>query len=1313
TFLSRVRVHGTAAVIDSNVRVVQYGSGTVVIPQSPTFAAMEVFDGRSFTGASKSLRSYDTYADVSLGSLKTAISSFRLKRGYTATVATNENGTGVSRNYVAQDGDLDVSALPASLENKIRFIRIFPWRWVSKKGSCDVDPVALKANWHYNWNISLNSTRDWEYVAIKQQPYWPGLGQDWRARGVNHLSGFNEPNNPVEDAYENLSPPGSVSDAVARWPELLGTGLRVGAPAVTDGGFNWIRDFINQADAAGHRVDYVPVHYYRSYWNKTDPVGAANQLYSFLKSIYDVAQRPIWVTEFNNGANWTDNAHDPDVTQNRDAIDAMINMMDNTPWIERYSVYSRVEWFRQTHYDDGSITPMGAMYRDHVAPVGYVQEVPAPGISAAAHFSFDGDFRDALVNGNDAMAVGAPIFAAGKYGAAISLDGSTDYLQLPAQLGDSTDFTFAAWVNWNGGGNWQRIFDFGAGGTDNYLFLTPKSGTNTLRFGIKQGGSEQTLDTAVLPTGTWTHVAVTLTGSTAKIFVNGTLRATNSGMTFNPGDLNTKYNYLGRSQWPDPLFNGKLDDVRIFTTGLSDAQVAAIAGNAPPQFGATTYTASATKLQPFTGSMATHATGGNGTRTFTKVAGPGWLAVAADGTLTGVPGMNDGGVNRILVRVTDSIGALSITTLDITVSEATGLVARYAFDGNANASAGLQYHGTTAGSPAYGTGVNGSAIDLDGTDDSVSLPANLASESEITIASWFWRDSDSNWQRVFDFGTGTSEYMFLSPRSNAGTIRFAIKNGGSEQALTAPMLPAGQWVHVAVTLGDNDGKLYVNGALADTDTITIKPTDFLHDYNYIGKSQWPDPLFNGRIDEFAVFNQVLNATQIAALANSTNRAPVFTTDPIPTPAAIAGEVYEHTIAGNATDPNAGSTLTYSKVSGPAWLAVSPSGRISGMPSTADAGANRFLVRVTDATLLADDATLNIAVGNPGGLLAHYQFDGSTADNLGGAAGTTTGSPAYATGAFDRALRFDGSDDVVRLRSGLLNGVTDLTIATRVRWDGGGDWQRIFDFGNSTTQYLFLSPKGGSSLRFAIKNGGSEQVLDGPALTSGDWTHVAVTLVGNTGTLYLNGAAVATGSITIDPSAISPTINYLADSQYAADPLFNGVIDDFRIYNRGLGAAEVSALAVPAPVVNVPDSSYAGWADGIEFPAGDIGGLSDPDTDGLNNAWEYVFGSNPLIAGSATWPQQHIRTAAELGLPGNKSYLTMQARVRKQRLGTALVAEAASTVQGLAAPDASTHAIQAGAPVADGQFEIITYYYDIPIEDSPTGVGAIRLKVNIQ
>jgi hypothetical protein len=1313
TFLSRVRVDGAAAVVDSNVRVVQHGQGAVVIPHSASFAPLTVYEGKSFSGVAKALKSYTAYGPAELGTLNDRISSFKLKRGYTATIAQHAGANGISRNYVAADGDLEVGVLPGDLNDSVSFVRVFPWRWVSKKGSCDVDPVALKANWNYNWSISSNSTRDREYVAIKQQRWWPSLDQDWRARGINHLLGFNEPNNPVEDAYTSLDN-GSTTTAVAAWPDLLSTGLRVGAPAVTDGGYNWLVDFMNKAEAAGMRVDYVPVHYYRSYWNKSDPAGAANQLYSFLKSIYDATQRPIWLTEFNNGANWTDNAHDPDTTQNRNAIEAMINMMDSTPWIERYSIYSRVEWFRQTHYDDGSITPMGQMYRDHVAPIGYVQEVPGSGISAAAHYTFDGELRDGLANGNDGMAVGAPVFSAGKYGQAISLDGATDYVQLPAQLGDSTDFTFVGWVNWSGGGNWQRIFDFGAGGTDNYMVLTPKSGSNTLRFIIRKDGVEQSLETSVLPVGAWTHVAVTLTGSTAKIFVNGALRATNTSFTFNPVDLNTKYNYLGKSQWPDPLFNGKLDDVRFLTTALSDAQIAAIAGSTTtPQFSSDVLVRSGgVKLQPFTGSITADASGGSGVRSFVKLGGPAWLAVAANGALTGVPIESDGGTNEFVVRVMDSNGAIDTAVLRVTVADTTSVVARYPFDGNTNAAAGF-LPGTATGTPAYATGRFGSAIDLDGTDDFITLPQNVANHEALTLAMWVYWDGGNNWQRVFDFGNGTGEYLMLTPKSGGGLTRFEIVHNGVSQILETAALGTGQWLHIAVTLGAGTGRLYVNGTLADSEPITIRATDFAPAINYLGKSQWPDPLFNGRIDEFLIFNQVLAPAQIAALASAANRAPVFSVDPISKPSGSVGEIYEQTIAGTAIDPNADSTLAFSKVSGPAWLTVSPNGRISGVPPAGETGNNRFVVRVMDETLFADDAVLNVAVSGSLGLLAHHQFDGSTADNVGGPAGTTTGSPAYTTGVYDRAILFDGVNDVVQLRPSLLNGVADVTVAARVRWIGGEDWQRIFDFGNNTNQFLFLTPKTGSVSRFQIRNGATVENLDGPVFPIGEWTHVAVTLIGNTGTLYFNGSAVALGSVTIDPAAFSPTINYLGESQFAADPLFNGVIDDLRIYNRGLSSAEITALAVPPAAVDVPDSSYAGWAAGVAFPAGEAGAMSDPDVDGLTNAWEYVFGSNPLFVTSGAGPQQQVMTAAQLGLPGNKTYLTLKARVRKQRFGTALVPEAASSVQGLTSVDASVHALQAGTPVSDGAFEIITYYYVVPIEDSATGVGAMRLRVVLQ
>src|ERR1041385_7909412 len=121
TFLSRIRVNGANAVLDGNCRAVQYAQGAVVVPQGQNFAPLEIFETRFFTGRSKPLNSFVAYNNLMLGSSTGAIGSFKLKRGYQVTFAQQESGNGISRNYVAQDGDLEVGVLPTSLENNVHF----------------------------------------------------------------------------------------------------------------------------------------------------------------------------------------------------------------------------------------------------------------------------------------------------------------------------------------------------------------------------------------------------------------------------------------------------------------------------------------------------------------------------------------------------------------------------------------------------------------------------------------------------------------------------------------------------------------------------------------------------------------------------------------------------------------------------------------------------------------------------------------------------------------------------------------------------------------------------------------------------------------------------------------------------------------------------------------------------------------------------------------------------------------------------------------------------------------------------------------
>jgi hypothetical protein len=97
------------------------------------------------------------------------------------------------------------------------------------------------------------------------------------------------------------------------------------------------------------------------------------------------------------------------------------------------------------------------------------------------------------------------------------------------------------------------------------------------------------------------------------------------------------------------------------------------------------------------------------------------------------------------------------------------------------------------------------------------------------------------------------------------------------------------------------------------------------------------------------------------VASSSPQPPMFTADPIYKKDAIAGGPYSNSLAGDAVDANPGDTLTFSKLSGPAWLTVAPDGTLGGIPSeTADLGINEFAVQVSDGGY-TDTATLYIEV----------------------------------------------------------------------------------------------------------------------------------------------------------------------------------------------------------------------------------------------------------------------------------------------------------------------------------------------------------------
>ena len=197
----------------------------------------------------------------------------------------------------------------------------------------------------------------------------------------------------------------------------------------------------------------------------------------------------------------------------------------------------------------------------------------------SAFYPFNADAREHLGLYNGRLRTRAVVTNDSSRGNALYLDGVTNYANLPLSVGNAS--TFATWVKWKGGADWQRIFDFG-NDTTNYFFLTPRAtDSGKMRFAITTsgiGGEQQINAPTGLPTNSWCHVAVTLDGAKGILYLDAVPIATNNAMTLRPWQTLPQNNNIGKSQFPaDPMFNGEIGSFRIFGRPLSAAEIADVA----------------------------------------------------------------------------------------------------------------------------------------------------------------------------------------------------------------------------------------------------------------------------------------------------------------------------------------------------------------------------------------------------------------------------------------------------------------------------------------------------------------------------------------------------------------------------------------------------------------------------------------------------------------------------------------------------------------------------------------------------------------
>jgi len=189
------------------------------------------------------------------------------------------------------------------------------------------------ACWFYTWAPDPLGVRGKHFVPMI-----------WGARSVTAsnlaavrkrgpvLLGFNEPDMA---AQSDMTP----EQALALWPKLQSTGLRLGSPGVAAGADQkggWLDRFMTGAAARHYRVDFIALHWYGSDFRTAAAVG---QLRSYIQAVYARYHRPIWLTEYALIKFGAQSVY-PSGGQQAAFVKSSTAMLESLPYVERYAWFA-------------------------------------------------------------------------------------------------------------------------------------------------------------------------------------------------------------------------------------------------------------------------------------------------------------------------------------------------------------------------------------------------------------------------------------------------------------------------------------------------------------------------------------------------------------------------------------------------------------------------------------------------------------------------------------------------------------------------------------------------------------------------------------------------------------------------------------------------------------------------------------------------------------------------------------------------------------------------------------------------------------
>jgi len=773
--------------------------------------------------------------------------------------------------------------------------------------------------------------------------------------------------------------------------------------------------------------------------------------------------------------------------------------------------------------------------------------------SIAVDYSVVPNYITSVGNTFTATNFAPPITSTSTYNS-LYFNGSTQYLTVPANAAftfGTGDLTLECWIyqTVTSTSAYKVIFaDNVYGGAGGYTLYSYNNALN-----LWKGGSPQV--EIIAPAGTitlstWTHISWTRSGSSNRLFINGTqVGATTSDSTNYTGTSL----YIGASVLSTLFFPGYISNVRV-VKGLA------------------VYTGAFTRpTRPLTTTQAANPYGGSN------------VQAISTGTYTSL---------LTLLPYTTNIVDYSTNTSVITIGS--GTVSLSTLNPFTTISRSLYFNGNSSLTSNFPVGGLVGSLSFNGTSQYVTVPNSSAitlDTGNFTIEAWVYTTVLNGQNGIFgkrELGQYIGVIFRVLNTTNKLVMQIADASGTAwaidADTVGDPLLPAlttNTWYHVALVRSGSSFKIYQNGVGGTSYTYagTITHNTAL---GYIGKADGASggQFWNGYITNFRIvkgtavyttnftptapLNNITNTTLLLLVASDANKivdsssTPLTVTNNGATYSSLILPSYnpgwlnqgDHTVEAwvNLNTLSPVSMLiagTYDGVSTIGWewtinnYQMSINYRVNG---TLTGSLSVGYSQTTLSSLLVDFSPYVQTVTNNGGVLL-------------------TGSNPFTTDASFGSLSFIGTNYLTVPQSANFTFSGDFTIEFWVYIISGSGVGGYGDLVGTANNGSFLGSGNsgwvvgyyptGNSIHFGYQNSSSwtYDAALGLSVSLSTWNHIAVVRNGTTITGYLNGVAGTTpitgAGATLTSNLYGPIIGGGAGG---GSGKLNGYMSNIRIVN---------------------------------------------------------------------------------------------------------------------------------------------------------------------